>query len=140
MATIKITAADVKKLRDMTGAGMMDCKKALVEANGEIEGAVEYLRKKGQKMTEKRADREANEGVVVALTSEDNTKGIVVRVGCETDFVAKNDDFVNFAKSIAEKALATFAPTKEALLAAEFEGQTIGDKLVEKNRCYWRKN
>lgn len=74
MATIKITAADVKKLRDMTGAGMMDCKKALVEANGEIEGAVEYLRKKGQKMTEKRADREANEGVVVALTSEDILK------------------------------------------------------------------
>jgi len=132
MATIKITAADVKKLRDMTGAGMMDCKKALVEANGELEGAIEYLRKKGQKMTEKRADRVATEGVVIALTSEDNSKGIIVRIGCETDFVAKNEDFVAFAKSIAETTLAAFPATKEALLAVAFDGQTIGEKLIEK--------
>ncbi len=132
MATIKISAKDVKALRDKTGAGMMDCKKALVEANGEIQAAIDYLRKKGQKMTEKRADRDAKEGVVIAITSDDNTKGIVVRIGCETDFVAKNEDFVNFAKSIATAALAAFPADKEALLALAFEGETIGEKLVEK--------
>lgn len=130
--SVKISAAEVKKLRDQTGAGMMDCKKALVEANGDFEGAVEYLRKKGQKMTEKRADRVAKEGVVIALTSDSNDKGIVVRVGCETDFVSKNDDFVDFAKSIAEAALAEFPATKEDLLAVSFGGETIGDKIVEK--------
>jgi len=132
MATIKISAKDVKALRDQTGAGMMDCKKALVEANGDLNAAIEYLRKKGQKMTEKRADRDAKEGVVVALTSSDNTKGVVVRIGCETDFVAKNEDFVAFAKSVAETALTTFPASKEDLLAAEMDGQTIADKVVEK--------
>ncbi len=129
---MKISAKDVKALRDQTGAGMMDCKKALVEANGDINGAIEYLRKKGQKMTEKRADRDAKEGVVVALTSDDNTKGIVVRIGCETDFVAKNDDFVNFAKSVAELTLKNFPESKEALLDIEMDGQKLSDKLVER--------
>ena len=132
MATIKISAQDVKALRDQTGAGMMDCKKALVESNGDIEAAIKYLRKKGQKMTEKRADRDAKEGVVFALTSDDNTKGVVVRIGCETDFVAKNDDFVAFARSVAEAALASFSATKEDLLAVTLDGQTIADKLVER--------
>ncbi|MCP4441669.1 MAG: elongation factor Ts [Aureispira sp.] len=130
--SVKITAADVKKLRDQSGAGMMDCKKALVEANGDFEQAVEYLRKKGQKMTEKRADRVAKEGVVIALTSDDGAKGIVVRIGCETDFVAKNEDFVNFAKSIAETALASFPANKEDLLATSVAGSTVNDQIVEK--------
>jgi len=116
----------------MTGAGMMDCKKALVEANGDLGAAIEYLRKKGQKMTEKRADRDAKEGVVVALTSDDHTKGIIVRIGCETDFVAKNEDFVNFAKSVAQSALQAFPTNKDALLQVEMDGQNIGDKLVER--------
>lgn len=129
---MKISAKDVKALRDQTGAGMMDCKKALVEANGDIDAAIEYLRKKGQKMTEKRADRDAKEGVVVALTSDDNTKGIIVRIGCETDFVAKNEDFVDFAKSVAKVALDNFPADKEALLSTEMDGQTIQDKLVDR--------
>lgn len=129
---MKISAKDVKALRDQTGAGMMDCKKALVEANGDINAAIEYLRKKGQKMTEKRADRDAKEGVVVALTSDDNTKGIIVRIGCETDFVAKNEDFVSFAKSVAQTALQSFPADKDALLQVEMDGQNIGDKLVER--------
>lgn len=132
MDTIKISAKDVKKLRDQTGAGMMDCKKALVEANGDMEAAIEFLRKKGQKMTDKRADRDAKEGVVFALTSEDNTKGIVVRIGCETDFVAKNADFVAFAKSIATLALNEFPATKEDLLKLTIDGQTVADKVIER--------
>jgi elongation factor Ts len=129
---VKFTAADVKKLRDTTGAGMMDCKKALEESNGDLEGAIEYLRKKGQKMSEKRADRDAKEGVVIALTSADASKGIVVRISCETDFVSKNQDFINFAHSIAETALANFPADKEALLQVAFGGATVGDKLIEK--------
>jgi len=132
MATIKITAKDVKALRDQTGAGMMDCKKALVEANGDLDAAIEFLRKKGQKMTEKRADRDAKEGVVIAVTSDDNAKGIVVRIGCETDFVAKNDDFVAFGKAVAAIALANFPADKEAMLALPMDGSTVADKLVEK--------
>jgi len=129
----KISAAEVKKLRDQTGAGMMDCKKALQEAEGDFDGAIEYLRKKGQKMTEKRADREAKEGVVLALTSEDNSKGITVRISCETDFVAKNDEFVAFVASIAELALANFPENAEALAALELSaGKTVADALIEK--------
>lgn len=129
---IKISAADVKKLRDITGAGMMDCKKALEEAQGDVQGAIEILRKKGQKMSDKRADREAKEGVVIASISNDATKGIVVRVSCETDFVAKNEEFVTFVKGIADAALAAFPTTLEALLAVTIDGITIGDKLAEK--------
>jgi elongation factor Ts len=132
MATIKITAKEVKALRDQTGAGMMDCKKALVEANGDLDAAIEFLRKKGQKMTEKRADRDAKEGVVIALTSDDNAKGIVVRIGCETDFVAINKDFIAFAKSVAALALEQFPTSKEDLLAATIDGMSLADKLVER--------
>jgi elongation factor Ts len=127
-----ITASDVKKLRDMTGAGMMDCKQALEEAQGDFDGAVEVLRKKGQKMMAKRADRESNEGVVIAITNSDNTKGILVGVCCETDFVAKNDDFVAFAKSLADAALANFPADKAAFLAMPFDGVTVEEKLVER--------
>jgi len=125
-----ITAAEVNKLRQQTG-GMMDCKKALVESNGDFEGAIDYLRKKGQKVAAKRADRDANEGVVVARTSDDGSKGIVVSVSCETDFVAKNEGFQTFAKSIADVAMSEFPETKEALLALSLDGATVAEKLVE---------
>ena len=127
----KITAQDVNALRKQTGAGMMDCKKALTEANGDITAAIEYLRKKGQKLSDKRADRETNEGVVIALSNADESKGIVVNLGCETDFVAKNDDFVALAKNIAELALDKFPSTKEELLALELDGQVLSEKLIE---------
>ncbi len=129
--SVTISAADVKKLRDQTGAGMMDCKKALTEANGDFEKAIEHLRKKGQKLTEKRADREAKEGVCIALVSDDKTKGIVVRLSCETDFVAKNEDFISLTKSIAELALNEFPADKDALAALPFEGITVGEKVIE---------
>ena len=129
---MKISAADVKKLRDQTGAGMMDCKKALSEAGGDFEKAVDYLRKKGQKMTEKRADRDAKEGVVIAKTSDDRSNGIVVRLGCETDFVAKNDDFVKFAESIADIALKNLPDSAEDLMKLPFNDElTVGEKIVE---------
>jgi elongation factor Ts len=130
--SVKISASDVKRLRDETGAGMMDCKKALEEANGDFEGAIEYLRKLGQKLNDKRADREALEGVVLALTSTDNKKGIVVRVGCETDFVAKNEDFISFVKSIAAVALESFPNNREELLQLKLNNTTVGDAVIEK--------
>jgi len=100
-----ISAADVNKLRQLTGAGMMDCKKALVESNGDFDAAIDFLRKKGQKISLNRADRAVKEGAVIALTSNDNKVGVVVELNCETDFVAKNDDFVKFANEIANLAL-----------------------------------
>lgn len=128
----KISASDVKKLRDMTGAGMMDCKKALVEAEGDFDKAVENLRLKGQKLSAKRADRDATEGVVIALTSANRNNGVVVRLSCETDFVAKNEAFVAFATKIAEIALKNLPDSKEALLALPFDGDlNIGDKVTE---------
>lgn len=130
--SVKISAADVKRLRDETGAGMMDCKKALEEANGDFEGAIEYLRKLGQKLNDKRQDREALEGVVIAINSADNKRGIVVRVGCETDFVAKNEDFINFVKGIATVALENFPADREALLALKLSDITVGEALIEK--------
>ena len=127
-----MTAADIKKLRDMTGAGMMDCKKALVEAEGDFDKAVEILRKKGQKLSAKRADRDANEGVVVALTSHNRNNGALIRLSCETDFVSKNEDFVNFAKSIAEIALKNLPDDLEALKALPYEnGLSIQEKVTE---------
>lgn len=126
-----ITAQDVKKLREMTGAGMMDCKKALTEAAGDIEAAIEFLRKKGQKLSLKRADREAKEGVVIALVSDDSAKGIVIRLSSETDFVAKNEDFVNLAKSFAQVALDNFPADRESLLQLDYNGTTIGEKVTE---------
>lgn len=131
MSDVKITAADVKTLRDSTGAGMMDCKKALTESGGDFDKAVEILRKKGQKLTAKRADREAKEGVVIALVSDDKTKGVVVRLSCETDFVAKNEDFVNLTKQIATIALNSFPADKDGLLAESIEGTSIGEKVIE---------
>src|SRR5437764_67829 len=103
-----ITAADVNKLRQVTGAGMMDCKKALEHTNGNFEEAIDYLRKKGQKVAANRADREAKEGVVIARTNADHTRGIILRLTSETDFVAKNADFVKFAGQLAEAAIEAF--------------------------------
>ncbi|MEM1319317.1 MAG: translation elongation factor Ts [Bacteroidota bacterium] len=129
---VKISAADVKKLREQTGAGMMDCKKALTEAEGDFEKAIELLRKKGQKLSAKRADRDAKEGVVIALVSEDKTRGVVVKLGCETDFVAKGEDFIQLAKAFAQLALDNFPATKEDLLALPFEEGTVGEKVIER--------
>ena len=132
MSEVKISAADVKKLRDATGSGMMDCKKALTESGGDFDGAIEYLRKKGQKMAGKRADREAKEGVVIALTSDNKEKGIVVRLGCETDFVAKNEDFVSMAKEFAAIALENMPASVEDLNALPYkDGLTIAKKIEE---------
>lgn len=126
-----ISAKDVAALRRATGAGMMDCKEALNESNGDYDGALDFLRKKGQKVAAKRADREANEGVVVALISDSGKQGILMALSCETDFVAKNDDFVAFANSVAQLALDQLPDTKEELLALPFDGATVGEKLIE---------
>lgn len=115
----------------MTGAGMMDCKAALTEANGDFEKAIEILRLKGQKLSVKRADREAKEGVVYALVSADGTKGIVIRLSSETDFVAKNENFVNLAKEFAEIALNTFPKDLDSLLQQPYQNITIGEKVAE---------
>jgi len=125
----KITAAEVNKLRKTTGAGMMDCKKALVEANGDFDLAIEILRKKGQKVAAKRADRESTEGAAIAVVNEDKTEGAVIVLGCETDFVGKNESFVNLAKELAQKAL--HSASKEELLNADFGGITVAEKLIE---------
>jgi len=126
-----ISAQDVKNLREMTGAGMMDCKSALSEANGDVEKAIEILRLKGQKLSIKRADREAKEGVVQALVSADGTKGVVIRLSSETDFVAKNEDFINLAKEFAKIALDKFPADLEHLLAIPYQNITIGEKVNE---------
>lgn len=126
-----ITASEVNKLRKATGAGMMDCKKALQESGGDFEKAIDYLRKKGQKVSAKRADREANEGAIIAITNEAQTTGVVVELNCETDFVAKNEDFVSFAKSIAEIALNEQPATKEELVNLSIDGTSISNKLEE---------
>ncbi|MGB3800057.1 MAG: translation elongation factor Ts [Lewinella sp.] len=127
-----ISAKDVKKLRDMTGSGMMDCKKALAEADGDYDKAIEILRKRGEKVAAKRGDREANEGVVIAQVSDSNDYGIIVRLSSETDFVAKNDDFVAFAQKIADIALAKRPADVDALRSLKMEGDlTIGDKVTE---------
>ncbi|MCD9583996.1 translation elongation factor Ts [Tenacibaculum maritimum] len=125
----KISAADVKKLREATGAGMMDCKKALVEAEGDFDKAIDILRKKGQKIAAKRADRESTEGVAVTKINGDNTKGVAIVLACETDFVGKNDSFKELANQFAEIALNY--DDKESFLAADFGGMTVADKLVE---------
>jgi elongation factor Ts len=127
MATI--TAADVNKLRTITGAGMMDCKKALVESDGDFDLAIENLRKKGQKVAANRADRESTEGAVIAIVSADKTTGAIVSLNCETDFVGKNESFIKLAQDFAELAL-NF-DTKEAFLAADYNGITVAEKLIE---------
>lgn len=126
-----ITAQDVNKLRQMTGAGMMDCKKALVEAEGDFEKAVEILRKKGQKVSASRADRETTEGIVVTRTNAENTKGVVIAFTCETDFVAKNEDFVALANEIADLAFEKAPVDVDALKALPSGNITLGDKIVE---------
>lgn len=124
-----ITAADVNKLRQITGAGMMDCKKALVEAEGNFDSAIEILRKKGQKVAANRSDRESTEGASIAVVNADKTAGVVITLGCETDFVGKNEGFVALATELANKALAF--DTKEEFLASDFGGMTVADKLIE---------
>jgi len=126
-----ISATDVKNLREMTGAGMMDCKAALTEANGDVEKAIEILRLKGQKLSVKRADRDAKEGVVYALVSPDSKKGVVIRLSSETDFVAKNEDFINLAKEIAQIALDTFPAHLDDLLNKPYHNITIAEKVAE---------
>ncbi|SFW71255.1 translation elongation factor Ts [Chitinophaga sancti] len=124
-----ITAADVNKLRQQTGAGMMDCRKALVESDGDFEQAVDYLRKKGQKVAALRSDRETKEGVIIAKTAADGKTGVVVALGCETDFVAKNEDFIKFAQSLVDLALTSGVNTVEELGAATLDGATVNDKV-----------
>ncbi|MCF3110161.1 translation elongation factor Ts [Niabella sp. CC-SYL272] len=132
MSTVTITAQDINKLRQATGAGMMDCRKALTETNGDFEAAIDWLRKQGQKVAAKRSDREAKEGVVVAQTTADNKSGIVVCVSCETDFVSKNEDFVAFVKSIADTAIANDIKSVDELNAAEIGGAKIADLVNDK--------
>jgi elongation factor Ts len=126
---VKITAAEVNKLRQATGAGMMDCKNALVEAEGDFDKAIDVLRKKGQKVAAKRADRENTEGAAIAKINADNTLGVAIVLGCETDFVGKNENFVALANQLADKAL--HFETKEDFLASDFGGMTVADKLIE---------
>src|SRR5689334_5917484 len=126
-----ITAQDVNKLRAMTGAGMMDCKKALAEAEGDFEKAIEILRKKGQKVSASRSDRDAKEGSVFIKTSDDNKEAILIALNCETDFVAKNEEFQSLGKLIVDTAFATKAADKEALLAQKAGDLTLNDKIVE---------
>ena len=127
MAGIK--AADVAKLRKQTGAGMMDCKVALVEANGDFDAAIDVLRKKGQKVADKRADRDTSEGVAITRINLDNTAGIAIVLACETDFVAKNDSFKDLAGQFADVALNHI--DKDSFMSADFGGMTVADKLVE---------
>ena len=131
MSTVTITAADVNKLRIKTGAGMMDCKKALTETNGDFEAAIDYLRKKGAKVSASRSDREAKEGVVIAKTTTDGKKGIIIELNCETDFVAKNADFVQFAQSVAALAIEKNPVSLEALLDLELNGTKLSEAIIE---------
>lgn len=131
MSSVQISAADVNKLRQATGAGMMDCKKALIESNGDFDGAIDYLRKKGAKVAAGRQDRESNEGVVIAKTTADGKKGVVIELNCETDFVAKNADFIAFGDQIADVAISESPANLEALLACEINGTKISDLLLD---------
>ena len=126
-----IKAADVAKLRKETGAGMMDCKKALAETNGDFEAAIDFLRKKGQKISAKRADREATEGVAVVKTSADNKLGIAVLLSCETDFVAKNEEFIEITNKIAQAAIDNDAKSLDELLEMTIDSQKISDVITD---------
>jgi len=127
-----ITAADINKLRQATGAGMMDCRKALTESNGDFEAAIDWLRKQGQKVAAKRSDREAKEGVVIAKTASNNKVGIIVCVSCETDFVSKNADFVSFVNSIADAAINNDVKSVEDLNHVTIDGTKISDLVNDK--------
>jgi len=128
---MNITAAQVNELRQMTGAGMMDCKKALVECNGDKEAAIDYLRKKGQKIAEKRADREAAEGAVISATTADHTYGAVIMLNCETDFVGSNADFVGAAKGFLQAAIDNKIQNLDALKAFAINGRTVTDLVTD---------
>ncbi|MBI4946075.1 MAG: elongation factor Ts [Bacteroidetes bacterium] len=131
-ATATISASEVNRLRQVTGAGMMDCKKSLVEAGGDFDKAIEILRKKGQKVAASRAERDAKEGIVLAKTSADGKKGILIAVNSETDFVARNDEFAKFAETLATIALDSFPANVDALKALTYSGTlSINDKLTE---------
>ncbi len=130
--SVTITAADINKLRQATGAGMLDCKKALTESNGDFEGAIDWLRKQGQKVAAKRSDREAKEGVVIAQTTADNKSGIVICISAETDFVSNNDDFVSFVKSIANAAITNNCNTAEELLEVSIGSEKVADMINDK--------
>jgi len=130
--TIAITAADINKLRQATGAGMMDCRKALTETGGDFEAAIDWLRKQGQKIAAKRSDREAKEGVIIAQTSADNKVGFIICVSCETDFVSKNTDFVAFAQSIVNAAVSNNVKTLEELNEVAINGAKVSDLVNDK--------
>ena len=129
MSTTTITAADINKLRQQTGAGMMDCRKALTESNGDFEDAIDYLRKKGQKVAALRGDREAKEGVVIAQTTKDNKTGFIINVSCETDFVSKNAEYVAFAQSIMDAVIAADIKSADELNKLTVDGESLTDKL-----------
>jgi elongation factor Ts len=129
MATI--TASDVNKLRQMTGAGMMDCKNALVESEGDFEKAIDTLRKKGQKLALKRADRDANQGIVIAKTTSDNKFAAIIMLNCETDFVAKNAEFIEYAHKVLNLAIETKPASLEALLGLSIDGRVISDGVTD---------
>lgn len=131
MSTVQISAADVNKLRQQTGAGMMDCKKALTETNGDFEAAIDYLRKKGAKVAASRSDRESNEGVVIARTSEDGKNGVIIVLACETDFVAKNAEFVAFANAVANVAVQNLPANVEELGQLEIDTETSRVKIAD---------
>ncbi len=132
MSTVAITAADINKLRQMTGAGMMDCRKALTETNGDFEAAIDWLRKKGAKVAALRGDREAKEGVVLAKTTADNKTGLALCVSCETDFVSKNADFVAFAQSIMDAAVGANVKSIDELNTVAINGAKIADLVNDK--------
>lgn len=132
MSTVTISAADINKLRQATGAGMMDCRKALTESNGDFEAAIDWLRKKGAKVAALRGDREAKEGVVIAKTTSDNKTGIAVCLSCETDFVSKNSDFVAFAQSIADAAIANNVKSIDELNSISINGAKVADMVNDK--------
>lgn len=131
MSTVQISAADVNKLRQQTGAGMMDCKKALTETNGDFEAAIDYLRKKGAKVAASRQDRESKEGVVIARTSEDGTKGVIIVLSCETDFVAKNAEFIAFGNAVANVAVQHLPTSVEELGQLEVDNETGRIKIAD---------
>jgi elongation factor Ts len=132
MSTVTISAQDINKLRQATGAGMMDCRKALTETNGDFEAAIDWLRKQGQKVAAKRSDREAKEGVVIAKTTADNKAGIVVCVSCETDFVSKNADFVAFGQTIADAAINNNVKSLDELLSTKAGNATVAELVNDK--------
>ena len=132
MSTTTITASDITKLRQMTGAGMMDCRKALTETNGDFEAAIDWLRKQGQKVAAKRSDREAKEGVVIAKTTADHKTGIIICVSCETDFVSKNADFVAFAQSISDAAISKNVKGIDDLNNIDINGAKVSDLINDK--------